>query len=212
MIFIRISTVYTYVFLYIYIYISSWSVKEIERNKKRKKENQDGEIESEQAGTANSSAPSRAFRLRAAISSDPAVVDVFKRPVCAPHRNRTGSSAELERNSETERVRATSASEAEVGSKDSIKRQSDVEADSRGQFRATQQGRAGSQRDFKQNMFPLMYSLKIKKIQRNKQVFVHEILIFFTKCRLPRFPKTRQASRQASRQLIFMKHIGNTTF
>ena len=179
-IFIRISTVYTYVFLYIYvyIYISSWSVKEIERNKKRKKENQDGEIESEQAGTANSSAPSRAFRLRAAISSDPAVVDVFKRPVCAPHRNRTGSSAELERNSETERVRATSASEAEVGSKDSIKRQSDVEADSRGQFRATQQGRAGSQRDFKQNMFPLMYSLKIKKYNETNKFLSTKFLYF----------------------------------
>ena len=72
---------FTLVYIYIYIYIYIYTEREIERDKKRKNESQDGGRESEQAGTANSSAPRRAFRLRAAISSDPAVVDVFKRPV-----------------------------------------------------------------------------------------------------------------------------------
>ena len=143
-IFIQISAVYTYVFL--------WKQKEREREreKSRTKEREPRwiERESEQARTANSSAPSRAFRFRAAISSDPAVASVFERPVRAPQRNRTGSSAQFESNSDTERVRTTNPSEAEAGSRDSIKRHSEVEADSRGQFGTTQQGRAGSQRDF----------------------------------------------------------------
>jgi hypothetical protein len=100
-------------YFYIYIERERERLREIKNERKRAKKERESPSRLERPIRAP---PSRAFMFRAAISSDPAVVDVFKRPVRAPRRNRTGSSAELENNSETERVRATSASEAEVGS------------------------------------------------------------------------------------------------